>query len=243
VKALPRIALLVWLIAAAALPCAADQVLLNAIFDDKTIDAPIGRGGPEVGEPAWIDANLDATVRSTPFDTPCLELRGGDQDNSYFAGFELLGGDVTVGMVVIIMDVWFDRIDPAWEFGLRVMSSDSMQTFLYIEFRSSGRVYVFDPNGGPGEVAEYPVRRSYPVLVAFDQTARTYSIWLDGVQVVADESHGVADGGIGLITPKCLMYNSPEARFWIDQIRVLDWLPPVPVEATSWGKVRALYHP
>ncbi len=240
-KSLPLAAACALLIAAASLPCAAEQAYLTATFDDKTIDAPIGTAGPEAGEPAWFDANLSAIVRSAPFATPCLELQGGDVDNSYMAGFELVGGDVTTGLVVIITDLWFEPIAPSHRFGLRVQSANFSPTFLNVYFEENGNVEIYDFHSSPGVVATYATGRSYPVMIAFNQDARTYSVWLDGVQVVTDKEHGVSTGGIGLIMPMCQPGNSPGAKFWIDQIRVLDWLPPVPVESMSWGEVRALF--
>lgn len=229
------------LIAAEALPSGADQAYLTATFDDKTIDAAIGQGGPDAGEPAWIDANLTATIRSAPFETPCLELQGGDVDNSYLAGFELVGGDVTAGMVVIIADLWFEPIGAGKQFGIRVMSSDFSHTFLNLYFQGDGNVEATDPESSPGVIGNYVAGRSYSVIIALNQDTRTYSVWLDGVQVVTDDPHGVSDGGIGLIEPMCQSGNSPGAKFWIDQIRVLDWLPPVPAEPMSWGRVRAMF--
>ena len=53
------------LISLAGTVSAEEIVYLNATFDDKTIDSPIGTGGPENGEPSWIDSNLSAVVRAT----------------------------------------------------------------------------------------------------------------------------------------------------------------------------------
>ena len=47
--------------------------LLDANFDDKTIDAAIGTGGAAAGEPALVTGG-SAIVRDTPFSTPGLEL-------------------------------------------------------------------------------------------------------------------------------------------------------------------------
>ncbi|MHC4970477.1 MAG: hypothetical protein ACYTF4_17945, partial [Planctomycetota bacterium] len=71
------------------------STLLEADFDDKTIDAPIGTGGAAVGEPVSVSPNIIATVRAAPFATPSLEIVDNNDDPpSGFAGaarFEFIG--------------------------------------------------------------------------------------------------------------------------------------------------------
>ena len=47
---------------------------VRANFNYKTIDAPIGTGGPEIGEPISVDTTISAIVRDNPLFTPALDI-------------------------------------------------------------------------------------------------------------------------------------------------------------------------
>jgi len=69
----------------------------------------------------------------------------------------------------------------------------------------------------------------------------TFSIWLDGTQAVADQPLKRTGGDFHKVILQSGFNCDPENRFSLDQIRVLDWMPPVAAAKSSWGRIRALY--
>ncbi|WP_423930925.1 hypothetical protein, partial [Dokdonella sp.] len=63
-------------------------VLLNANFNDKTLNAPIGISGPDLGEPVLINPSIEAIVQATPLATPSLHIRSMSQPTLGAMGFE-----------------------------------------------------------------------------------------------------------------------------------------------------------
>ena len=213
-------------------PAAGDQDYMTITFDDKAIDQPIGTGGPANGEPSSIDESLSAIVRSSPFSTPCLEIA-----NTGNMNFDL-AAPVTGGIVAVITDIWFYQ-DVSCQYSVALRNS-SNQAIASIFFWANG----------VGEIAAYdfivdnvtyPTGRPTPILMVVDLDARTWSVWIDEVQWVngqplfeeiSDFKRVLVGAGGGC----------PEGnRCSIDQIRILDRVPEVPVKATSWGTLRALY--
>jgi hypothetical protein len=74
-----------------------------------------------------------------------------------------------------------------------------------------------------------------------DMDSDTFSVWMDETEWVSDQpliTTGTSFGRVKLaITSGCV----PENRFSVDQLRVLDWMPSVPIAETTWGRVRAFY--
>ena len=223
----------------------ADQIYLSANFDDKTVGFPVGEGGAEANEPYGVEHSLADTVRSAPFPTPCLEVFNPDPVEGGFVFFSLLGGtDVVAGLVVIGVELWFPG--PIDQSGYRLAVyplTDWSHRFVEIEFSSSGQAWVGDYNGysgGSGGVGAYPTGRAFPLVVAFDMDAGTYSVWIDDSQVVTDEPHGVEGFGVGQVLIG-MSGPSQGAKFWLDSVGVTDYMFSVPAMPLSWGGMKGLW--
>lgn len=223
-----------------AVPGLGEQTYMEITFDDKAVDQPIGTGGVLVGEPTWVDGQIEAIVRGTPFATPSLEVHSVDYTNPHGLGFQLTTPGIGSGLVVVIMDLWFEEIGSGGEPYLEVYNAN-WSYLTRIRFGLDDTVRITDSNGtvdGP----TFPKGRAIPILIAFDMDAGSYSIWIDEAPVVADRLHGVADPDFGIVLINTGYADDPANRFWIDQIRVIDWLPDdIAIEPASWGRIRALY--
>ncbi|MFH1144811.1 MAG: hypothetical protein V1774_09735 [Candidatus Eisenbacteria bacterium] len=221
------------------LPSATSEYL-SATFNDKTIDEPIGTNGPAYGEPDWKHDHIAAIVRATPFTTPCLEISNTSPDEGGTIAFSLVGAPITDGVVAVIVDLWFDEIAEGRSYTLWVRTPDSMHDYLILQFQDDGLIRVNDAVGFGGNFP-YAAGRPFPILIGYDMTAGTYSLWLDGAVAFTDRDFSLAAAGIGVVQLATWTGGIPEARLWVDQIRVVDFLPPVAAGETSWGQVKALF--
>jgi hypothetical protein len=214
-----------------------EEVLLNATFDDKTIDAQIGMGGAAVGEPSSMDANMQAIVRAAPFSTPCLEV--GDLTTTGGTLVFMLPAQVNDGLVTVATDLWFyPEFVCVYSLYLR---NHWNQSVTMVEFAPNGTAMVWDMNGGAVENVPYARGQVVPLRIAVDLDARTYTVTLDGVIQVQDRplyaQISDIDGLRFTAGAGCQAGN----RFSIDAVGVLHRPSDTPVERMTWGRLRALY--
>lgn len=230
----------VFLFVVAISPVFAYQTYMEINFDDKEIDQPIGTGGGTMDEPDWVDLEIEAIVRATPFPSRSLEVHNVDYQNTRNLGFMLPGLYVSSGLAVIIMDLWFEEEGSGGAPWIDIYKS-TWNSLAKLTFEPSGNIRITDPNGAiDGPV--FPKGRALHILAAFDMDAGTYSVWINEAPVVADRLHGLADPDFSHLVFNTGHEDDPANRFWIDQIRVLDWLPGnIAVESATWGRIRALY--
>lgn len=209
---------------------------MTVTFDDKAIDQPIGTGGPSNGEPSWIDDGFGAMVRSTPFATPCLEFS--NLTGSGDMGFDL-ASPINGGVVAVVADLWlYDGTHGTVALYLRNSSNQQIAT---IWFMSSSIAKITALGSDEISGITYATGRPLPVLMIVDFDARTWSVWIDQVQWVNaaplhEQIHDFERVMLGA------GWSTSEGNHCaLDQIRILDYVPEVPVTTTSWGKVRALY--
>jgi hypothetical protein len=211
------------------------DVYMTATFDDKAIDEPIGTGGPAVGEPSLLE-NLTAVVRDTPFATPCLEISG---VTGYGRARFVLPAAVSEGVVAVITDFWSYE-ESSCENSLVLFNAFGQVAFR-LDLGPDRTFRVWDMDGNVVEDIPYAMGRPLPVLAVIDLDARTYSLWVDEVQQVSDRplhSQITDFQSIELAAN----FSCPQGnRFSIDQVRILSWAPPVPVEDISWGRLRAMF--
>jgi hypothetical protein len=232
---------LVALLLTAAVTVRADQTYLEATFDDKTIDAPIGTSGAAAGEPAWLEGPCTATVRSAPFNTPCLEIEQASTPGLARAVFELLDGvDPNSGLVVLVADVWFEELSSQHEYDIHIYSANWGTTVFAMTINWDSGVNVWSTGGPTQTIGSAPTGRSFPILIALNMDARTYSVWLDGTLAALDLTMSPT-GEVSHILVGPTQNPVAGSKMWLDQIRVLDWMPTVAIRETTWGKVRALY--
>lgn len=202
------------------------HIFLRANFNNQPLDQPIGTDGPEVGEPVYVSpVVITAIVRAEPLPSPSLELQDIDDYTAGAATFEFLRDtEVTHGVLVIAAHLWFDVFD-MYEVGVREHGS-AARTFSDVRFFDGGYVVFDDENGGPPDYTFYDVGRTIPLLIIHDLEARTYDVWLDGLQIVDDEPHGITDRGIGSVYFGCINDPDYDGRFYVDNIWVADDYPP-----------------
>jgi hypothetical protein len=217
----------------------AEQTYMSVTFDDKPIDQPLGTGGTAVGEATSCDSQIEAIVRATPFDTRSLEIHNTDLVGNRNIYFGPSAGSISSGLAVVIMDLWFYQTGPGWMPYFEFYNSDWSE-LLRITTESTGTMSIRD-SGVAAVVPSYPTGRSLPVLIAMDFDTDTYSVWIDEVQWVADRPMLVSGSNFYIIQIGSGWNCDPENRFSIDQIQVIDTLPVVPTQQSSWGKVRALF--
>jgi hypothetical protein len=219
-----------------------EQVYLDATFDDKVIDAPIGTGGGALGEPVWVWTQCDATVRSAPCVTPCLEIMQKSSDSPGKVVFELIDTAYPIsGMVVVQINLWFEQLGDGHEYDLRVFPWVTSESLLQMIFKDDGRVIIFGTGIDTQTIGTAPVGRLFPLFLAFDLDARTYSIWLDEANLVANQPLGFTQEVLRQIWIGPDQSPVVGSRMWVDRIRVTDWMPSVPVLETTWGMVRAQF--
>jgi hypothetical protein len=217
----------------------ADQTYMSVTFDDKPVDQPLGTGGTAVGEATSCDSQIEAIVRATPFDTRSLEIHNTDLEANRNIYFGLPDAPVSSGLAVVIADLWFYQTGLGWTPYIEFYDS-GWSDLLGIYLMSDGTIRIIDSEIA-ATVPSYPTGRSLPILVAMDFDADTYSVWIDEVQWVADRPMTVSGSNFNIIQIGSGSDCAAENHFSIDQIRVVDTLPQIPTQRTSWGNVRALF--
>lgn len=176
------------------------EVLLDASFNDKPIDVPIGTGGAEVGEPTAIGSGLSAIVRSSPMSSSSLEIKDIVDFGAHTARFDFVGlSEVNAGKVAISLELWFAEFDD-YVFYVRE-SQFAGSAFLTLAFRNSGNLMYSDAdNGGNTEIGSYELGRPLHLFIEFDMDAGTYNVTFDGSRLLEGETHGITDDGIGSVS-------------------------------------------
>ena len=220
------------------LAAGAQVTYMDINFDDKTIDAPLGQAGTATGEATWIHSNVQATVRAAPFDTPSLEIHNTHVSETGPLEFDLPNGSVESGLVGILMDLWFYQTGPGWLPQIVLFASD-WNELCRVTTESDGSMRIVD-SGVAATVPGYPTGRPLRIVLLLDMDSDTYSAWVDGVQWVDNRAMKFT----GRLFHKVIIQTgwdcAPENHFSVDRILVLDNLPPVPVEPTTWGGIKAL---
>jgi|WetSurMetagenome_2_1015567.scaffolds.fasta_scaffold269719_1 hypothetical protein len=222
----------------------AETTYLNATFDDKPIDTPIGTGGAAVGEPVSFDVGaVSAIVRQGPTPTRTLEIR---DTSDYFAGavqFEFLGSqELNSGFLSIALDLWFHELGDGRQFFIFVREQQfATCSFADIRFYPDGNVALTDHSNSNRMVGTYVTGKRVPVVLNFYLDAGTYDVWLDGAQVVFQQAHGVSGCGIGSVWIGSDTDADLEGVLSLDDIKVTDFHQEVASAPMSWGQVRSLY--
>lgn len=178
------------------------QVLLDADFDDKSIDTPIGLGGAEVGEPTYL-SSVSAMVRDSPMASSALEFQDIVTSGTGFARFDFLDlAEVTSGVVRITCELWFAEFED-FTFDIRESGSAS-RTFATLKFQSSSTIRWGDfDTPGNNPIGTYEIGRPLQLRFEYDMDAGTYELELDGELLLEDETHGITDRGVGSVSMGC----------------------------------------
>jgi len=194
--------------------------LLDADFNDKTVNAPIGQGGAAVGEPTFVNGGMTAIVRDAPMASNCLELSD-ISSGAGFARFDFVDlMEVSTGHVTISADLWFAEFDE-FTFGIRE-SETFFSNFAQLTFTSSGDIEYADGNSATRLIGTYGTGYAVPVRLEFDMDARRLDVWIEEEPLVENEAFGIADRGVGAIVIG--IGQDPEAlgTFYVDNILAVD---------------------
>ena len=224
------------------------ETVLDADFDDKTIDLPIGLGGAIVGEPMSITGTT-AFVKEWPLTTPNLKINDDDlsQTEAGYVKFELLDSAILLeGTVVISFDIQFQAYED-YVFLVRDRRGNRFgKKYLDLLLGSSGNVlYRDDDTPVATLIGTYQVGRLVPVRFTFDLDAGIYDLEFDGVALLSGETHGVvppAGGtvGIGAVFFGMQADDDPFGEYNIDNLLVTVEQT-TGVEPRAWAGVKSLY--
>lgn len=225
---------------AAAAARGAATTILECNFDSKPIDQVIGTGGPSVGEPISL-GELPATVRANPFPTPCLDMTEDWGFGSRHVRFEFLDGvAIATGVLDVSFDLQFAALNGFTAY-LRERGSSAV-SFLNITFSSDGFIMIGDLNSsGARPVGNYQAGVVLPVQLTFDLGALTWDMSVNGSPLVNDEPLGRIPEGIGAFLIGLDHDADSEGTFYMDNLKVTATEVPQPVEAESWGGVKARF--
>lgn len=213
---------------------------LECHFDGEPLDAEIGTGGAAVGEP-WTLGGAPAIVRSAPFATPSLEIGDDSSTTSEQVRFRFLNDwEFTTGVVEISMVLYFHSLDG---YVLYIRESlFSSTSFLNLRFDGGGGVGYGDlDSGGSTQIGTYTAGVALPLTITFDLDAGTYDVDLNGVLIRDNESMGTFTLGVGAILIGADFDADFNGLVSVDDIVVTATQTPSPVEATSWGDVKAVW--
>jgi hypothetical protein len=217
-------------------PALPDTLYLEATFDDKTPDQPIGLGGADVGEPFEVYAEVTAIVRTGPMPTPCLEIADASTEFAGSALFRFLGdAEITDGIVTISAEFWFPAFD---EFYFHVTDEGQPNRSLAaINFEADGTVELYDL-GTPEVVGTYELDGVFLLTLTFDMDAGTFDLELGGEPVFADRPHGVESAAVERLAFGVSSDPDQDGLFYVDTISVRG--TPTPAAKTTWGRIKGL---
>ena len=172
------------------------EILLNANFNNETLNQPIPLGGAAAGEPVSLDSPGMATVRQGAFSTQSLQIVDQVTTRSSPVRFEFLNSaEVTTGILHLSLNAYFGQLGN-YDFGLREQGSSSRDFF---DFYTSdiGTLFV--------TTSTYLANFSYSALTplhfdfVFDMDLRTVSGSVNGMVLATDVPMGITDRGIGAL--------------------------------------------
>lgn len=229
-----RALLLVLLTSLAMLPvcsAAASIVLLDAHFDDKQPDQPIGTGGAALGEPIFVHGPLDAIVRKEPGsdDNQELELSAGPGTSALSARFEFLdSAEITDGVVQVRAEVILGTAESfrSVQFYVREQGSNA-QSFASLLLSDSGGLVLtgagIDMQVWPGLVR---LEDRNQIELVFDMDEGRYWLWFNDNDLAPPEgyAHGITERGIGRVTVGLGAPTDDPRSARVDNLLVT-WLP------------------
>lgn len=172
-------------------------VLLDADFNDKTMNVLIGTGGAVVGEPVSLSAGLQAVVTPFPLPSPSLRLGQDSTGSARFVEFEFLGGEeVSTGPLSIFMVLKPSALDRFLVYLRETVGAS--KNFANLILLSDGSIVLEDTNPGV-PVGQYTAGQNLVFEFRYDLDAGTYDLILNNNLLVDDRAHGVVGGGIGSV--------------------------------------------
>ena len=226
-----------------ALPASAGvDTVLDADFDAKAVNSPIGTGGPEVDEPIYAGGGVCAYVRSTPFATPSLEIRDASSLFGDSVRFQFLNGyELAAGTVVLSATLWFDSRDnyAVWAYS---PNTGPMRRYTELRFQADGSILYLDEDTTTAtQVGTYSAGQSYALVVTQRLDTGDYDVTLGGTPLLTGESHGVTDEGLGAFGFSAWADADTNGQMSVDDVLVTTTDLPTPVTPTSWAAIKGAY--
>lgn len=191
---------------------ATTRVLLNANFNDKPLNSPIGTGGPGVGEPIFVHPSIEAKVRASPMTTPALLIRkpsGMTYSNVVFdlpGSGEILDGDLRVAFTVRTPAT-------SGNFLFRISAQgDSAFDFGRLELESSGKITATDASGSTGNLSTWAMNQTLKVEYIYHLQVRTYDLRINNELLLGNWPHGVIAPGVGIGR---LVFATDQSTAWV----------------------------
>lgn len=176
-------------------------LLLQADFNDKQLNTPLGTGGAVVGEPTTLSPGLSAIVRAAPLTSPSLHLSQSTITAEKIAQFKLLGnakvrrGELHVGFTVHTPSV-FDT------FRMRMRQPTGTAAFFGgIEFTPGGVIETLHGLNGNEGFFNYAPDTTYRFKLIYQLAAGTYDIYINDKVRLGGAKHSVTDPerGVGAL--------------------------------------------
>ncbi len=173
------------------------RLLVAADFDDKQAGSTIGTGGPDVGEPTQVVSNVTANVESSPFGSNGLTIRdtGANGEPGGYVDYRFLNGEqVSTGMTVIDVDLYFDELEA---YGVWVRSSghdDLLSLVLY----DTGAINANINGSILTNVGTYQAATMHHLTIMYDLDAGTVSVKLDEAALVVDQPIGLSPAELNI---------------------------------------------
>jgi len=198
-----------------------DIILLAAPFNDRPLNAQIGTGGASAGEPVSIDGDLQAfVVPAGLFASPFLRVTPMTAGGARYARFEFLdnveisAGEVRLGLVLRPAQV--DR------FSVLVRENNgAAKSFLNMTLTSGGSIAISDAADPAGAlIGSYAAGNLLVFEFRFRMDSGRYDVYLNGVRVAANRSHGIADRGVGALLLGSDSGSTAGSNWFIDDVYV-----------------------
>jgi hypothetical protein len=221
----------------------AETIYLDADFDSKTPNEPIGSGGAAVGEPFYLDGFAGGYIREFAPPNRVLEIQDGSTSAYCNIWFSFVDGvELDSGILVVTFTIEFYETGGGSSHRVTIREgSGGGFEFAVLDFREDYAIELSDHDGVVGVIGYYNMSVRSPIAIAFDLTAGTYDVWLDGQEVRSDEPITTSGEKLGYIVFSTGPDEDLEGRYFIDDLFVTDNPNAVPVEDCTWGRVKGLF--
>lgn len=219
---------------------ATPTIVLGADFNDKTVGLPIGTGGAAAGEPVLVNTTISAVVQELPLATPNLKINDSDLLDAGYVRFEFTNQWVITEGVVTISFTWLAQAYEDYVIRVRELRARSRK-FLDLSFGSSANIYYTDDDTPAATaIGTYETNHEYAFVLTFDLDAGTYSVTMDGLPLLTDETHGVPYG-IGAVLFGQQADEDDDGEYNLDDLVVTATQVPTPVTPATWAATKAAW--
>ena len=195
---------------------AATTVLINANFNDKALNTPIGTGGPGVGEPIFVHPLMDVKVQSSQLPSSSLHISKPSGTNyssvvfEFPGSFETLDGNLRIAFTV-------KAPSTRGNFLFRISEQGATTSnFGRLEFNTKGDIIAADAGGSSGSILRYTPNLVFKVEYVYNLDARTYNLRINDALLLENRPHGVTDltEGVGRLS----FATTPSTTWVVDDV-------------------------